>query len=127
MIVRKRDVQRAKGLLVDQGFRASEEMTAAQEKASLQWEHARTFVCDTERISIDLHWDVAPKYFAVNFDSEAIWPRLQTVDLGGKAVNSLSVDDLLLILCIHGAKHRWCRLSWLCDVVLLLNANPDRV
>ncbi len=125
VIVRKCDVRIAKELLIAQGFRLSEPMTVAQEKAHMQQQHAYAFVSDTDRISIDLHWDVAPRYFAVNFDSDGIWSRLQTVDLCGKTVESVSADDLLLMLCIHGGKHRWCRLSWLCDVALLLNVNPD--
>ncbi len=125
VIVHKRDVDQAKALLIAQGFQLSKQMTATEEKAYIQQQHAYTFVRDADRISVDLHWDVAPKHFAVTLDSEALWSRLQTVDLCGKAVQSLAVDDLLLLLCIHGAKHHWCRLSWICDVALLLNAHPD--
>lgn len=125
VVVPKRDVQLAKMLLFDQWFRPSELMNAAEEKAYMRRQHACSFVCDADRISVELHWDVAPKHFAVTFDMDALWSRLQTVDLCGKAVQSLSTADLLLMLCIHGAKHRWCRLSWICDVALLVNAHPD--
>ena len=29
-------------------------------------------------------------------------------------------EDLLLILCIHGTKHIWQRLAWICDVANLI-------
>src|SRR3712207_8653927 len=31
----------------------------------------------------------------------------------------------LLILCVHGTKHIWGRLSWICDVAELLRTQPD--
>jgi hypothetical protein len=40
-------------------------------------------------------------------------------------VRSLAPEDLLLILCVHGAKHYWSRLGWICDVAALLRASPQ--
>ncbi len=108
-----------------EGFRPLEQMTEAEEKTYLQQHHAYTFVREADRISVDLHWDVAHKYFAITLDADVLWSRLETVELCGKAVQSLPVDDLLLVLCIHGSKHHWCRLGWICDVAILLNAHPD--
>lgn len=125
VVVQKRDVQQAKSLLMAEGFQPQKDMTDTEENAYLQQHHAYTFVREADHMSVDLHWDIAQKYFAVTLDSEALWSRLQTVDLCGVAVESLPIDDLLLVLCIHGAKHHWCRLGWLCDVALLLNAHPD--
>lgn len=125
VVVHKRDVQQAKSLLIAQGFQPCESMTEAEEKVYLEQHHAYTFVREADHISVDLHWDITQKYFAVALDSDALWSRLQTIDLCGVAVESLPIDDLLLVLCIHGAKHHWCRLGWICDVALLLNAYPD--
>ena len=34
-------------------------------------------------------------------------------------------EDLLLVLCLHGSKHCWERLAWICDVAELIGANPE--
>ena len=34
------------------------------------------------------------------------------------------LEDLLLILCMHGAKHMWSRLEWVCDVAELIRSEP---
>ncbi len=47
-----------------------------------------------------------------------------TADALGR-VRTLALPDLLLILCVHGAKHLWERLLWLCDVAQLLDHAPD--
>lgn len=40
-------------------------------------------------------------------------------------VRALAPEDLLLILLVHGAKHLWERLIWLCDLAELLAVSPD--
>ena len=36
----------------------------------------------------------------------------------------LSPDCLLLLLCSHGAQHRWWQLKWVCDIAELLRQHP---
>ena len=37
----------------------------------------------------------------------------------GHRVTTLCREDLLLVLCVHAAKHAWVQLSWLCDIAQL--------
>ncbi|MCA9471117.1 MAG: nucleotidyltransferase family protein [Nitrospira sp.] len=37
-------------------------------------------------------------------------------------VRSLRAEELLLILCVHGSKHVWEELKWVCDVTELIRA-----
>ena len=34
-------------------------------------------------------------------------------------------EDLLLALCIHGSKHLWERLAWICDIAGLIESQQD--
>jgi hypothetical protein len=34
-------------------------------------------------------------------------------------MRTLRAEDLLLVLCVHAAKHVWIQLSWLCDIAQL--------
>lgn len=34
-------------------------------------------------------------------------------------MRTLRAEDLLLVLCVHAAKHVWVQLSWLCDIAQL--------
>ncbi len=38
---------------------------------------------------------------------------------------TLSSEDLLLFLCVHGAKHLWLNLGWICDIARLLAAEKN--
>jgi hypothetical protein len=52
---------------------------------------------------------------------EALFGRQARVTFDGHDVPALSVEDELLIICIHGAKHFWERLLWIADVAALVS------
>ena len=54
---------------------------------------------------------------------KGVWERCETVSLAGATVTALSPEDLLLFLCVHGSKHGWRCLQWLCDVAQLVRSH----
>lgn len=52
------------------------------------------------------------------------WPTHITTLISGAAVPSLGPVCNLLMLCLHGSKHLWSRLIWICDVAQLLAVTP---
>jgi hypothetical protein len=55
-----------------------------------------------------------------------LWQRRTSIPLKDKTVQGLAPEDLLIILCVHGSKHAWEQLKWVCDVAELLRAH-DRL
>jgi hypothetical protein len=53
-----------------------------------------------------------------------VWDRLTWMAIGGVRVPAPSWEDLLVLLCVHGTKHGWERMIWLCDVAELLRVAP---
>ena len=39
--------------------------------------------------------------------------------------SSLSFNDLLIYLCLHGSRHGWERLAWVCDINELIRSRQD--
>jgi hypothetical protein len=119
ILVHRRDVSRAKGVLASMGYQARYPVTRAQEEILLQTQFEHIFTRDDGKVVVELHWELTERHF-LPFETERLWGRLETVSLGGKAVPTFSPEDMLLILCVHGAKHAWERLGWVCDVAELL-------
>lgn len=69
---------------------------------------------------LDLHWRVLPDYAGFP-DCDELWARARTVDLRGRTVCTLGTEDLLLFLCVHGAKHGWPLLGWICDLAGIID------
>jgi hypothetical protein len=123
ILVPKREVLRAKGLLLSSGYSLEPPLTDAQQAVVLRTQHNLPFVSHG-RLVVELHWEVAAKKFSDALDAEGMWERLEKVTLAGETVEGLAPEDALPALCVHGSKHFWERLAWVCDVAELIRATP---
>jgi hypothetical protein len=76
-------------------------------------------------VEVELHWRLTSGYFGFSLGFDDVKPGLRRERIGLLDVALPSAEDLLLILCVHGATHRWDRLRWVCDVAELLRRRPD--
>ena len=125
IVVRARDVRRAGELLRSLGFTLSDGLSESHEKFLLRRQHNIAYTRDAGRLIVELHWGLSSEKFAELPLSESVWERAETVAFGGGEVRCLSTEDLLLALCVHGTKHLWERLAWVCDVAELLNSRAS--
>jgi len=83
------------------------------------------FTRESDGIVVELRWRLSPSWFRRDFGMNALWPHRRTSMLLGTAIPSLSPEHTLILLCLHGTKHEWTRLFWVCDVVQLLSLHRD--
>jgi hypothetical protein len=69
---------------------------------------------------VDLHWRIARSRIAMLGDSELWLQRCQTVQLANEEVSTLSLEAYLVALCLHGTRHSWRQLRWVCDIGQIL-------
>ena len=120
VIVRKSDVLKAREILLEEGYTPSKSLSLTQQELLLRTQHNMQFSRDNHRLIIELHWEVAPHLFASPVNSDQLWDNLVSIDLNGTEVKTLAADDLLFSLCVHGSRHLWERLGWICDIAELL-------
>ena len=120
VIVKKSDVLKAREILLKEGYTPSKSLSLAQQELLLRTQHNLQFSRDNHRFIVELHWDVAPHLFASSVNTDQLWQDLITLDLNGSQVKAFSAEDLLFSLCVHGSRHLWERLGWICDVAELL-------
>jgi hypothetical protein len=124
LMVRKSDVSAASDLLIARGYQPARNLDQRQQALLLTSQHNIQFSRDEGRLIVELHWRVATQLFAASVSAEDLWPNLVTVELGNASLKTLSIEDLLFCLCVHGSRHLWERLSWICDVAALITACP---
>jgi hypothetical protein len=54
-----------------------------------------------------------------------LWERVESVSLGGYRILTFRPEEMMLILSMHGAKHWWQQLGWICDVAQLVRSRLD--
>ncbi|HKP81955.1 MAG TPA: nucleotidyltransferase family protein, partial [Pyrinomonadaceae bacterium] len=121
VIVNKNDVLKAREILLAHGYTPTKSLSLSQQELLLHTQHNLQFARDNHRLIVELHWEVAPHLFASTVDANTLWQNLVNIDLNGTPVKTLSAEDLLFSLCIHGSRHLWERLGWICDVAELIS------
>jgi hypothetical protein len=127
VIVKKSDVLKARDILLASGYIPSKSLSLDQQEMLLRTQHNMQFSRDNHRLIIELHWEVAPHLFASTVNGERLWQDLITLDLPSTPVTSVktfSAEDLLFSLCVHGSRHLWERLAWICDIAELIKRQP---
>lgn len=124
LLVHRNDILKVKELLMSRGFKSMLALTESQQAALLRFDCAYNF--DNEQgVMLDVHWDLVERHFSFDIDIDGLWDRLEPVTISGKQLLTLSAEDLLLVLCLHGFTHLWERLGWICDVASLIDSRKD--
>jgi hypothetical protein len=77
--------------------------------------HEYSLTRNDGRVVVDIHHR-AIEFNFLPLDFAYLCKGLEPISLGDRTVLHLHPENLLLILCVHGSKHCWERLQWVCDV-----------
>jgi hypothetical protein len=127
LLLRARDVPRAKAILGTRGYDAANPLPSALEAQLLRTRHLYELpLVDRARgLMVELHWRPDPDVEAVALGDDDWWRSLPTARFEGTTLRSLQPHELLLVLCLHGSKHFWVSLGWLVDVAELIRSRAD--
>ena len=114
LLVRRSEAEAAGSLLTKLGFTPND----LPEDYQHAWQRGTTLV--------ELHVDVENP-LAIDFDVAAAWSRTEAAEFAGQPVRIFAPIDELLFLCLHGARHRYERLSHILDVVLAFKSFGPRI
>jgi hypothetical protein len=116
VMVPQAETRQAREVLRRHGYSPESRWNRAQDDLLTQRNGEFDLYNAERQIPLDLHWAFSSAYFRLQREPRDLWARLQTVSLGGAAVKTLATVDLLIVLCLHGAKSCWGQLKWVCDV-----------
>lgn len=122
ILIAPADFDRAKQALVELGYTPTPDAAADPDRLVQLERLARRigyelpFDSAAGKHLVELQWALLPHFYSVDLRAEDLLARAGAASIGGRATRSLSSEDLLLVLCLHAAKHLWMRLMWTCDV-----------
>ena len=83
------------------------------------------FVHKVNGAMVEFHTERTFRHFPHPPDFENMAVHSATVCLNNRDVRTFANSDMLLMLCVHGAKDFWSRLVWLADIVSLIEKCTD--
>ncbi len=109
ILLRPADVRRARALLQSRGYVAEYDLAQDAEDAYLHshLNYHLVLLHRDEDVMVELHWK-----------TDADFP------VEPSTVSRFTSEELLLVLLVHGSRHRWERLAWLVDIAALLRKYP---
>ena len=114
VLVPRTDIRAARAALLEAGFEPWDELDDLALRTPVGGPQHTVAVSDSGVI-VELHWQVATGHFTFPVDFERLWAGRETVDVGGETLPTMRSADHLALLSVHGNKHCWSGLCWLCD------------
>ena len=115
-LIASADFDGAKQALAGIGYRPTANIEPAVERMWLRAGYERSFDSNAGKNLVELQWGLAPHFYGVDLRVHDLLARAGRTVVGECEMPCLSPEDLLLVLCLHAAKHLWTRLIWLADI-----------
>lgn len=122
LLVRQRDIRRATELMLAAGYQAAVSTTAI-DSGKIPGQYL--FSKPEAKLLVELHNDLTLRYFPRRLPLEKFFDRQIRVRLDAHDAPALCVEDELVLICIHGAKHFWERLIWIADVAAIVTRQSN--
>ncbi len=124
-LVRSHDISRARSALRELGYEPHLQLSPRQEKAYLGSGYEYVFGLNAEKNLVELQWQILPRFYSVQFDLDEIFQRSVELEVQGARLRTLASEDLMLVLCVHAAKHEWAQLGMIRDIATLARFELD--
>jgi len=130
LLIRAQDLSRIRDAVGELGYTPHVTFSEAEERAYLKSGYEYAFDGAAGPNLLEVQWAIQPRFYAVDFDMDDLFQRAVTIPVAGHPMRTLGLEDLLIVLAVHAAKHVWGRLVWLCDIAQLMkapNLNWERI
>ena len=122
LLLRQGDIQRATQRMLGLGFDPKVPLSVIQTgKIPGEYVFKRP---GTHRM-VELHTERTFRHYPKRMRVEELFGRKRNVLMDGREVPALSLEDELVLTCIHGAKDFWERLMWVSDVAAIVTRHPE--
>jgi len=126
LLINYEHLTRATTILLNRGYELHSPTLADGTPAIADY-YEYHFERSADGMVFELRWrlELTQPRFHRNLGMDWIWPKRKVAVLAGAEVPDIDREILLLILCMHGSKHAWSRLIWICDIAQLLRSSPE--
>jgi hypothetical protein len=114
IVLRQRDMARAHDLMQEIGYQPRFGWYFAPRRSVVPGEY--NYRDQQRRLIVEFHTEQTLRHFPVQPDLDDMVQRLVPVILSGHEIPTFGPEDMLPLLCIHGGKDFWERISWIADI-----------
>ncbi len=124
VVLRQGDLQKAHEVMLGLGYCPKYSWALSADVASSLVPGDYNYRDDERETMVELHTERSMRHFPLAPELNVFMRRLDSVLLSGHEIKTFSAEDALPILCIHGSKHFWERISWIADISEMIQSHP---
>jgi hypothetical protein len=106
------------------GYRMTNECSR-HESAYRHVHHHYAFEKAANNMLLEVHWRLVTRQFCLNLSVSDLLQRSTALPLLGQSLRCPAREDMLLMVCVHGAMHGWKQIKQVCDVAAFALRRPD--
>jgi hypothetical protein len=125
LFIPKSDIREALKVLTDRGYLPGEKCGHAGRKDFRSM--AKDIECFHPKTGahLELHWSACEPFFDRKLALMDPCAKTSVTRVLGREVRVPATEELLILLALHGLRHRWDRLKWIFDIACFLRAHAD--
>lgn len=124
LFVNINDVFAARKILIDKGYRKTMNLTKMQEQAYLKFQREFLFV---NGIHVEIKWKLISPLFSVKNPSRSLLSpnTKKSFEISNSKFETISNEELIVLLSVHNASHYWSSLSLICDIFEVIQSDES--
>ena len=121
MLVEEDKIKEFSNCLISLGYEAFYDLDETKRKDFIKYNGVYNFENKKLGIPIDVHTKTCAPFEAPHLAKEFFFSNTEEIKTNGFSFSGLNKEALLVALSIHGAKHAWTHLKWICDIDVLIS------
>jgi hypothetical protein len=124
IILSQKDLPRAHLILQQQGYEPRFPRILSKDAVSALVPGEYNYRDKSRRVMVELHTELTLRHFPVVPDIPALAGRLFSINVAGAEIFTFTPEVTFVLLCLHGSKDFWERLSWVADIAEMASSHP---
>jgi hypothetical protein len=116
IIVRQSDMATVDAVMKGLGYRSNHVWSFGGGLSSAVVPGEYDYRDEARGMIVEFHTECTLRHFPVRPDLDAMARRLVPVAISGHEIATFAPEDMVLLLCVHGSKDFWERISWVADI-----------
>lgn len=126
ILIGEKDLVNAANILIKNSYTSLKPIELLQNKKYILSDNDYSFFTPNN-IHIELHWKLFREKIAKHLDIDIFNSNKYEVEINNINIKTLSLEVLLVYLCLHGSKHAWERIEWILDIDKLISSQNDKI
>ncbi|HIQ46311.1 MAG TPA: hypothetical protein EYH57_01690, partial [Sulfurovum sp.] len=125
ILIRERDRFKMMDLLIQSQYTPEIDLKESTKKTFFDSVNVIGLYQTSIGVLVEIHWELLSKNYAIDWEEQSLWKKQESVAINKKIIPVLPVEQQLLYLCVHGSKHLFERLEWICDIDRSIRTHTD--